>query len=87
MGDYGNRMQERKQLNNYIITFPQRDAERKDGWVLIKNATADQVKKWAEHKYKGVYAYVYEELYFNEGYYPKGCIEEFDFSTWQDFVV
>lgn len=78
-------------MKTFIITFPQTDVERKDGWVKVINARdAEQVKSYARGTYNNKYAFVYEEEYFqkdSEGYYPKGCLEVIDFRMWHDYVV
>jgi hypothetical protein len=75
-------------VKTYIITFPQKDELRKDGWIRILNAsTLNQVKNFADHEYHQNYACIYEEENFLEGYYPLGCLGEVDFKYWHDYVT
>lgn len=75
-------------MSNYVITFPQTDKTRRDGWIRIVNAkNVNQVKNFADHEYKDGYALIYEEEQFLEGHYPQGCLEEVDLRTWHDYVT
>lgn len=75
-------------MATFIITFPQRDKARRDGWVWVINARdLAQVKNFADHEYKDDYSMIYEEEHFTEGYYPHGCLDEVDFKRWHDYVT
>lgn len=73
---------------NYIITFGQKDKERRDGWVLLKNARdMEQARSFAFSTFGAEFSLMYREIDFNEGYFPKGCLEEFDLAVWQDKLI
>ncbi len=75
-------------MANFIITFPQADKTRRDGWVLVINAkSVEQVRNFAEHEYKAGFSYIYDEDNFHDGYFPKGCLDQVDFRSWHDYVV
>lgn len=75
-------------MSNFVITFPQKDKVRCDGWVRVINARdLHQVKNFADHEYKEGYSMIYEEEQFIEGYYPHGCLAEVDFKQWHDYVT
>lgn len=74
-------------MGNFVVTFGQKDRKRRDGWVLIRNAkNLDQAQAFAMKQYREEFAFLYKEEDFTEGYFPQGCIEEFDLEFWCDFV-
>lgn len=74
-------------MANFVITFPEKNRERRDGWVRVVNAkNVEQVKNYAEHAYQD-YSMIYAEENFHEGYFPHGCLEEVDFRGWHDYVT
>lgn len=75
-------------MSTFIITFPESDKARRDGWVRVINAKdLTQVVNYAKHEYKDEYSMIYEEAHFTEGYYPLGCLAEVDFRRWHDYVT
>lgn len=75
-------------MANFIITFPQKDKTRRDGWVRVINVKdITQVINFAEHEYKDGYSLIYAEELFTDGHYPHGCLAEVDFRRWHDYVT
>jgi hypothetical protein len=67
-------------LNTYIVTFPQKDKIRGDGWVRVKAPDVQTVQRFAEKYYVDGYSAIFEEIDFVHGHYPKGCLEEHEFN-------
>jgi hypothetical protein len=64
-------------FSKFYITFGQKDARRKDGWVTINAPTWDDAQDLAMTLFDGHFSMCYAGEDFKPEYFPKGQIAEY----------